>query len=159
MAISQSTTVSEPLGPGFWSRVQKSDGCWLWTGVIARRYGLYYWKGRLRRAHRLAYAEAYGPITAGIIVCHCCDTPACVRPDHLFLGTQADNLRDMREKGRSFSLLTAEQVQEIRRLRVPKGQIAKSRRVLAQRFGVSPLTIKAIQIGSKWKSLREEPTP
>jgi hypothetical protein len=85
----------------FWSRVEKSDGCWLWTGGrFSTGYGSFSVGGRVRVASRLAYAYTHGPIPDGLFVCHHCDTPLCVRPDHLFLGTNADNMRDAYRKGR-----------------------------------------------------------
>lgn len=97
-------TGSTPLAERFWARVVKTDTCWLWTG--ARGPGYPY--GRIARpgekesmgAHRASWELHYGPIPDGLCVCHRCDNPACVRPDHLFLGTLTDNWDDMRAKGR-----------------------------------------------------------
>jgi hypothetical protein len=85
----------------FWSRVHKTDGCWLWT--LKPRSDAY---GRLGKrsvpAHRLSWEIHNGPIPPGICVLHHCDTRLYVRPDHLFLGTVADNNkdRDRKERGR-----------------------------------------------------------
>ena len=86
----------------FWARVHKSDGdgCWLWTGA-RNRYGNVHYKGRHRNTHRVAYEITYGAIPDGLCVCHRCDVPLCVRPDHLWLGTKADNSFDMVLKGRA----------------------------------------------------------
>lgn len=112
----------------FWSRVRKTDTCWLWTGSKDENgYGrLGSWGGPTRlRAYRLAYEMEYGPIPAGMVMLHSCDVPACVRPSHLTFGTQADNARDRDAKGRGriarkgmdnpLSKLTDDQVREIRR--------------------------------------------
>lgn len=91
----------------FWKRVRKTDNCWLWqggtnalgygrVGIGARGTGMAY-------AHRVSYIVANGPIAKGIQVLHACDQPSCVRPEHLFLGTQLDNMRDMDAKGRRVS--------------------------------------------------------
>lgn len=83
----------------FVSRVEV--GCWNWTGFInPKGYGQLSFKRRTVRAHRLAWALAYGPIPDGLCVCHRCDNRRCVRPDHLFIGTNLDNMRDMVAKGR-----------------------------------------------------------
>lgn len=85
----------------FWARVDKSGECWVWTGAaLPAGYGR--WKGahRLVYAHRFSWELANGPIPDGMLVCHRCDNPPCVRPDHLFLGTPTDNIRDMNAKGR-----------------------------------------------------------
>lgn len=86
----------------FWFRVDKTGDCWTWTGGTSRNgYGAFWTKEkRLVRASRFSYALHYGPIPDGMVVCHRCDNPPCVRPDHLFLGTQGDNMRDMWQKGR-----------------------------------------------------------
>jgi hypothetical protein len=85
----------------FWGRVQKTDTCWLYTGAMNEHgYGLVNVKGKIYKAHRFAYLLLAGPIPDGLFLCHQCDTPACVRPDHMFVGTQKDNLQDMSRKGR-----------------------------------------------------------
>lgn len=98
-----------PLADRFWSKVDKTShagGCWLWTAK--RNQGGY---GAVREAgpgsrflstHRLSFEMANGQIPKGLMVCHSCDNPPCVNPDHLFLGTAIDNIRDCIAKGRRF---------------------------------------------------------
>ena len=105
-------TVS-PTADRFWPRVQKAegDGCWLWIGPRKTKagYGAFgirresdgKWKSHF--AHRVSYELHFGPIPPGMFVCHRCDNPQCVRPDHLFLGEHADNMRDMRVKKRQYT--------------------------------------------------------
>lgn len=102
------------------------NGCTLWSGYTqASGYGAISWKGRMIYAHRAAWTEANGPIPSGMQVCHRCDVPLCVNVDHLFLGTNADNVADMVGKGRNKrphlkgeehgnAKLTGEAVQAIR---------------------------------------------
>jgi hypothetical protein len=92
----------------FWVHVvcDLASGCWVWSGsrlpagygTISIRTGL--GAKRQERTHRFSYELHFGPIGAGLIVCHRCDNPPCVRPDHLFLGTNLDNMRDAMTKGR-----------------------------------------------------------
>jgi hypothetical protein len=95
--IAVSADFSEAAARLFWSRVNKTDDCWLWTGPTNGRYGRI---GRRTYAHRMAYELAYGPIPEGMFVMHRCDVTRCVRPDHLTLGTAADNTADAVAKGR-----------------------------------------------------------
>jgi hypothetical protein len=76
------------------------NGCWIWIGGRNHRYGCYNIGGRGYRAHRYAWERVYGPVPDGMYVCHHCDTPLCVNPEHLFVGTQRDNIRDASAKGR-----------------------------------------------------------
>jgi hypothetical protein len=86
----------------FWSHVRFSPGCWTWTGAkLWSGYGAVKVNGRTYRAHRVSWELTRpSPIPRGIYVCHVCDNPPCVRPDHLFLGNQRDNIRDASAKGR-----------------------------------------------------------
>ena len=121
----------------FLNKVTKTRKCWLWKGYTNKQgYGTFRFKGKIQRAHRVAYQLAVGPIPEGLFVCHKCDTPGCVRPSHLWAGTNQENIIDSCRKGRTLghvndwlrknkdylpqgnnhknSKLTAEQVVEIR---------------------------------------------
>ncbi len=83
---------------------EPTSGCWIWLGATANcGYGELRMKGVRTRAHRYSYELFKGPIPKGLFVCHSCDVPACVNPDHLWVGTQKDNLADMVRKERSAS--------------------------------------------------------
>ena len=85
----------------FWSKVKKTDGCWLWTGHLDYQgYGDFTIGRKQRyRAHRYSVILD-GRDPTGKYVCHHCDNPSCVRPDHLFIGTPLDNMQDKMKKGR-----------------------------------------------------------
>lgn len=91
----------------FWARVKKTKGCWIWLGYRARTgYGMLQCRGvnpMPMLAHRVSWELAHGPIRGGLHALHRCDNPPCVRPSHLFLGTQADNNADRDRKGRVAS--------------------------------------------------------
>lgn len=93
----------KPWEERFWPKVKKTKKCWIWTGALRRpgSHGLFAVSGsKSIGAHVAAWIITYGPIPEGMKVCHHCDNPPCVRPSHLFLGTQKDNLQDMSRKGR-----------------------------------------------------------
>lgn len=135
--------------------ISNPDGCWVWIGYRNRYgYGCFGLNGVTRAAHRVIYGLAVAEIPPGMCVLHRCDNPACVRPSHLFIGTQADNMVDRKSKGRApagdahrSSKLTSEVVGEIRR-RYAAGGV--SQRVLAREYGVSQQNISGIVAGYFW---------
>lgn len=129
------------------------SGCWLWLGSTERNgYARVRRAGARFLAHRLAYEDFRGPIPDGMYVCHRCDTPSCVNPDHLFLGTPADNVADMIAKGRKAPQgneacnykLTNSQVADIRER---YASIVISQTKLAREYGVTPCQINNIVRG------------
>lgn len=89
-----------PIEQRFWTKVNKTSDCWLWTAATIRGYGQIAIDRRPHYAHRVSWELVNGPIPDGLECLHRCDVPLCVRPDHLFLGSQQDNLADARQKGR-----------------------------------------------------------
>lgn len=160
----------------FWARVEKTPTCWNWLGAkTVRGYG-HFWIGRGTDkrdvlAHRVAWVAAVGDIPDGLFVCHHCDNTGCMNYERcLFLGTHAENMRDMRQKGRSAvgdlngnsthpeskprgedhhsPRFTDEQVLEMRRDYVFRGKIRQ--RDLAQKYDVSQATISKILNRKDW---------
>lgn len=89
----------------FWKKVERGTGCWNWTkGKDDDGYGVFSWQGNLIKAHRFSW-ELYHrrSVPDGLCVLHTCDNPSCVRPTHLFVGTQADNGKDRDQKGRGLA--------------------------------------------------------
>lgn len=143
----------------FWSKVNKTDGCWLWTAALnAQGYGHFQIVGRgVVRANRFSWEITNGPIPAGMYVCHRCDNPACVNPAHLFIGTQAENMADCAAKGRNgaprgeahrSAKLTPAQVVEIR-ARYAAGGVSYAK--LCREYGVCERNILDIVRRRIWK--------
>lgn len=132
----------------------KGADCWLWSGTLDRDgYGRFGLNNRQPAAHRISWQLHKGEIPAGLNVCHHCDTPACVNPDHLFLGTQKDNLSDCARKGRTAlgekqgrSKLRVPDVLEIRRM----GAVGIPQRTIASQFNVSQSSVSDIVSRRKW---------
>lgn len=141
-----------------------ANGCWIYTGQKGTwGYGVVavgqYRDGNRRRyvAHRYFYEQLVGPIPDGLILCHKCDVPACVNPDHMHVGTQKDNIQDMHRKGRyhhaaargvrnAHAKLTEEDVINIRKRIFTAAQEAK-------KYGVAESTISHIRTGRSWRHI------
>lgn len=147
----------ESVARRFWPKVEKTGGCWVWRGSLSSQgYGQLssrHGKPPLR-AHRISWELHNGSLLPGQQVLHRCDTPACVRPDHLFLGTPAINAADKVQKGRArggslageanpSAKLTREQVRAIRDDPRPSAPVAAE-------YGVGKTTIKYIRRGQLW---------
>jgi len=146
------------------------SGCWEWTGTVDKNgYGMMAMKTGGKWApmysHRAAWTFSRGPIPAGLFVLHHCDNPLCCNPGHLFIGTQADNMRDMAEKGRAKGKhVNFENVRRGQRhwrakltepdvLAIRARYLPGSRASLAREYGVHPQTISAIANRRVWKHL------
>lgn len=146
----------------FWSKVDQRgpDECWPWTAAIFQGrmgYGVFRLAGKNLYAHRVAYHLATGQDPAGKVVRHRCDNPPCCNPDHLEIGTTADNARDRVERGRqtkgedvNTAKLTQEKVREIRR----RAAAGESQKVLALEFGVRNTAVHKIVHRHTWKHVK-----
>lgn len=158
-----------PVSDRFWEKVEKSrpDACWRWTANTDGRYGtLTVERGKSPvKAHRLSWQLVNGPIPKGLAVLHKCDNPSCVNPQHLFLGTQTDNMRDASRKGRirtpglrgaahPNSKLTRDQAREIF-LRARAGEVHGR---IAADYGISRDNVCVIAKRRSWVEATEDLT-
>jgi len=139
----------------FYNKVNKQaeNGCWTWTASCFHRgYGQFKLGGTMKSAHRVSWMFEHGPIPAGLHVLHRCDNRRCVNPDHLWLGTHADNMRDKAEKGRAAgeshpnAKLTEADVHAIRADK-------RSQRAIAAEYGVSISQIGFIKNRKRWSHI------
>lgn len=141
----------------FWSKVDKSGDCWEWlASKTMHGYGRFAINRKPVSAHRVVWLLTYGEIPEGLSVCHRCDNPACVRPEHLFLGTHLDNMTDMYTKKRrppnlgtknGRSKLSEKQVEQIRAMYVPRKM---SYPKIAKLFGISRWQVSKIILRKDW---------
>ena len=149
------------------NHVVTDSGCWEWTKCKdPNGYGRIQHDGRAQVAHRIAWALWVGPIPKGMCVLHKCDNPTCINPDHLFLGTQLDNIADMNKKGRHgkavhksgsspMSKLAWPDILSIRKMR--REGMKQSEIALA--FGVTTENISMIVLHKTWKETKENGCP
>lgn len=155
--------VFPPPETRFWAKVKKTKTCWLWTAFKNKAgYGQFGFDRGLVLSHRFSWAIHRGQVPAGLFVLHKCDNPPCVRPSHLFLGNNRDNMDDMLKKGRSGrgrAKLTMSEALEVRRLAY-SGLLS---RVIATAYGVSQPNVSSIKNCKSWNltnaSRRSKPKP
>ncbi len=148
----------------FHQKIEKQESCWMWISCLNNwGYGTVSRRGRTVLAHRVSYEISVGPIPQGLLVLHRCDVPACIRPDHLFLGSAADNSADARKKGRLLLIsgsrhgnakLTEQAVATIRQEeRLPNEDKESFCRRIAMKYGVSRTCIYEIIHRRRWQHI------
>jgi len=136
----------------FWANVKKTDTCWVWTAYTYHGgYGQFRTKERAWSAHKYSWFlhTGYAP-GSDVDVCHKCDNPPCVRPDHLFIGTRKENHEDMIRKGRKPTVLSLLQVHEIRKL----AQLGRSNNEIAEYLHLTRDQVYRVTSGKCWKAIR-----
>lgn len=151
--------------------VNERCGCWEWNGAKRNGYGRMIVGSRTdgtrhsASAHRVAYEVWKGPIGEGLEVCHKCDNPSCINPDHLFLGTRADNMADRAMKGRNITFIGEEQPRAkltrkiVKNARWERAYKGTSFQELADRYGVCKRTMQDAINGKNWKCVPYMPEP
>jgi len=139
---------------------EPTTGCWLWIGTVqGGRYGAIWHQGKFWAAHRVSYEIVHGPIPDGMKACHKCDTPMCVNPRHLFIGTQRDNVLDMFNKRRGNrcmgekhlkAKITERQALDI----LDMSKQGQSRQEIVKKTGISWGIVSGLVLGTTWKHLK-----
>jgi hypothetical protein len=145
----------EAIAARFWAKVQKGEGCWIWQGARSvSKYGTFNWHGSNINAHRAAWMLTHGPIDPPALnVLHTCGNGigGCVRPDHLYLGTDKENYLDRIKDGTASSVHSVELIREIKRRLADepdvKGKVAKIARELNVHIGL----VSRIKVGRAWR--------
>lgn len=134
---------------------EPNSGCLLWLGnCTVAGYGVLRILKKVVYAHRFSWVHHFGEIPAGLHVCHKCDVPGCVNPNHLFLGTDADNLSDMRSKGRhNLGIKNGAAKLNEDAVRFIRANPSLSLASLARKFGVGHQTIGNVRLGLRWKHI------
>lgn len=146
----------------FWSKVLKTDQCWIWVGARMKmkygrdHYGIFCRDGNPRNkvlAHRISWELHHGTIPKGMLVCHKCDNPPCVRPDHLFIGTVGDNTHDSINKGRWACGENAGKVKltELQVLEIIALPLSITTTEIARRYGIGHSQAQRIRAGTTWR--------
>lgn len=163
-APSTEITITPSLLKRFWGKVKKTESCWEWTAALdVNGYGAFGIGKKVWKTHRVSFILANGPIPHLLDICHKCDNPKCVRPDHLFAGTHSENMQDMfkknrqgarenRKRGVEFwsAKLDPEKVREIRSIRKHQGIGCRK---LAKMFGVTKTAITELLKWRSWKDV------
>lgn len=157
----------------FLAKFDKTESCWIWTGYTRKyrkqHYGQFRISGGMQLAHRVSFEIFKGPIPDGMFVCHSCDNPSCVNPEHLFIGSHKDNMKDMATKGRTnwISGVTAAKSTDRYGTKNPANKLTQEQAMLAKccptkmgalklmadHFKVAPATLCQIRKGKWWKNL------
>lgn len=139
----------------FWRSVRKTNACWLWRGAPTTwGYGKIRRDGSYVSAHRASWELHHGPVPEGLCVLHRCDVRLCVRPDHLFVGTQAENVHDAMAKQRHSAGVRhgmAKLDERAVRAIFTRRQSGETLRAIASDFGVSKAAVSLIARGRNWK--------
>lgn len=142
------------------NHVRNEHGCWIFLGNKERDgYGIFgHGRGKQLRAHRASFEFYKGEITKGMFVCHSCDKPSCINPDHLFLGTAKENTQDMIKKGRKANcqgsnhpLAKLDELDVV--LIKQQRSMGKKLKEIANQFGITFQTVSEICRGKTWKHL------
>lgn len=143
--------------------MEPMSGCWLWDSSLSSRgYGVIKRNYKKIKAHRAAYELFVGEIPVGLFVLHKCDVPSCVNPDHLFLGTNSDNMQDMLKKGRQPDLKGEKNPSaklnpaKVKCIKILLGDKSKTQQEIANIYSIGRTVISDIKRGKTWSDVTIE---